>query len=452
MENRRAFLKTTIGALGAVAIAPLSARARVQGANNRVRLAVIGCGSRSGRVFDSFARNTDVEWLAGCEVNPAKLQGFMTPARQTFKLQMVTDYRRILDRKDIDAVLVGTPDFSHARITIDAINAGKDVYVEKPAANTVERINAMLDAYKKSNRVVQIGTQQRSGDHFAEAKQIIDSGVLGNIRHVAVVQPGNYTNSRQQPQPIPERLDWNMWQLLKLPLGALEQPFSLNRLGFRAWYEYGSGLVGDRGAHHVDVAHWFMNADTKIPKKTAAVGLFLNTQDPDPQMVPDTFSISWEYDNFVMTFANGEVPRPQDHLEGWGTFFIGGNGSLQVNRMGYVLRPPVARTVRKQGSLPPPTAGTANPSAGPAPATAPRGGGTPVEMKLYLNPRGGVDEDHPLDVHVRNFLDCIKSRQKPNADMEIGYNSALPCLLALEAMQQNKVLGWDAAARRSRPL
>ena len=143
---------------------------------------------------------------------------------------MVTDYRRILDRNDIDAVLIGTPDFSHAKITVDALAAGKDVYVEKPAANTVERINAMLDASRTSKQIIQIGTQQRSWDHFAEAKKIIDSGVLGNIRHVAIVQPGSYASGRQDPAPIPEGLDWNMWQLLKMPLGASDRPFSPNRL------------------------------------------------------------------------------------------------------------------------------------------------------------------------------------------------------------------------------
>jgi predicted dehydrogenase len=270
--------------------------------------------------------------------------------------------------------------------------AGKDVYVETPAANTIRRINAMLDAHKKSNRVVQIGTEQRSRDHFAEAKRIIDSGVLGTIRHVAIVQPGRYDSSG--------------------------------------------------GADHVDVAHWFMNADHKIPDKTAAVGLFLDTQNPDMDQVPGTFSISWEYDNFVMTFANGEVPRPYDDIGGSGTFFIGSNGSLQVNRLGYAMRPPLPRPIRTSEPLPSP--------AGAAGAAAARGG-TAAGTKVYLNPRIGIEKDHPLDAHVRNFLDCMRSREKPNADMEIGYHSALPCLLALEAMQQNRVLGWDAAARRSKP-
>lgn len=377
--------------LGAVAAAPLSARARVQGANNRIRLAVIGCDHRSGRVFDSFARNAAVQCLAGCDMNPPKLTGFMADARKTFNLPMVTDYRRILDRKDIDAVLIGTPDFSHARIAIDATSAGKDVYVETMTATTVEHLNAMLYASRTSKQIIQVGNEPRSGDHFAEAKTIIDSGVLGNIRHVAIVQPG-------------------------------------------------TGLVGDLGGHHVDVAHWFMNADAKIPQKTAAIGLFLNTPDPDPEQLPDTFSISWEYDNFVMTFANREVPQAQGSIGGDGTFFIGSNGSLQVNRTGYALRPPVPRTIRK-----------ARPRLAPIATSVHRGGSTPVERKVHINPRGadGVDA---IDAHVKNFLDCIRSRQQPSAHMEIGYHSALPCLLAVESMRQNTALGWDAAARRSRPL
>ena len=141
-------------------------------------------------------------------------------------------------------------------------------------------------------------------------------------------------------------------------------------------------------------------------------------------------------------------------------FFVGNRGSLQVNRQGYAVRPVVPHVIRKQGPPPPPTAGGVTLGAGGtaiAPGGARRSGAAaaaagaaatnlpPVEAKVYVNPRGGVEEDYPLDAHTRNFLDCIKSRQKPNADMEIGYHSALPCLLALESMQQGKPLGWDAA-------
>jgi len=200
-----------------------------------------------------------------------------------------------------------------------------------------------------------------------------------------------------------------------------------------------------------------------VPLKTAAQGAFLAVPDADPEMVPDTFSISWLYDNFLMTFANGEVYMPEG-IENWGVFFIGNRGSLQINRQGYAVRPVVPHVIRKQGPPPPPTAGGVTLGAGGtaiAPGAGGQGGGRgggrgnqqpPIEGKLYVNPRGGVEEDYPLDVHTRNFLDCIKSRNKPNADLEIGYHSALPCLLALESLQQGKPVGWDNSAMKSTTL
>jgi predicted dehydrogenase len=465
MKSRRRFLKLSAGALTAAAARPLFG-AGIQGANSRVRMGVIGCGNRAGRVFDSLVRHADCQFLAAAEVNKAKLDFWMTPARQTFNLQVVGDYRRILDRQDIDAVLIATPDHWHAQQTVDAISAGKDVYVEKPASNTIPRINAMLDAYKKGKQVVQIGTQQRSWDHFIEAKKALDSGVLGNVTHIYIVQPGSYARPKEPEQPVPAGLDWEGFQG-----PAPRRPFKPSRLAFRGWYDYGGGLVADWGAHHVDVAHWFMKADTKVPSRTTGVGGFFAVPDADPEQVPDTFSIAWQYDNFLMTFANGEVARAQDDIEGWGVFFVGNRGSLQVNRMGWAVRPNVPRTQRKQGAPPPPTAGGMTLGSG-APAQPPaqgapgagggRGGGRgrggaganlpPLERNVYINPKGGVEEDYPLDAHTRNFLDCVKSRQKPVADMEIGYYAALPCLLALEALKEGKALGWDGTARKSKTL
>ena len=226
MESRRKFLKASAAALTVAATKPLFG---VQGANNRVRMAIIGCGNRGGRVFDSLARHADCQFLAAAEVNKAKLDQWMSASRQTFKLDVVGDHRRILDRKDIDAVLIATPDHWHSQQTIDAIAAGKDVYVEKPAANTIVRLNAMLDAYRKGKQVVQVGTQQRSWDHFAEAKKVIDSGILGNVTHVNIVQPGSYARAKEAEQPVPPGLDWDMWQG-----PAPKRGFKPSRLGFRA--------------------------------------------------------------------------------------------------------------------------------------------------------------------------------------------------------------------------
>ena len=489
MANRREFLRAGAAALTVAAAKPLFGW---QGANNRIRMGVIGMGTRAARVFDSLTRNEDCEFLVGCEVNQAKLTSFQKPMGAprplAEKLQIVGDYRRVLDRNDIDAVLIATPDFSHAKITVDALAAGKHVYVEKPISNSIPRINAMFEAYNKSDRVVQVGTHQRSWDHFIEAKKLLETQ-LDRVTHVLIQQPGAYSAMRQDPVPVPAGVDWDAWQV-----DAPKKPFKQGYLGFRGWWEYGSGLVGDWGAHHVDVANWFMNADNKAPLKTSAIG-FYSTPDIDPECVFNTFSIAWQFDTHMVTFANSVYPRPQADIEGWGVFFYAGNGTLQVNRMGYALRPPVQITRNKVGPEPPPGAGNVQLGTGAPPAGAPaaaggaapagagggrggrgrggaaaggaapaggpggatgsgRGSGKPnVEMNVYVNPRGGVEEDYPLHVHTRNFLDCLKAKnKKTNAPMEIGYNSALPCLLALEAMQQNRVLTWDAAARKSKPV
>jgi predicted dehydrogenase len=458
MESRRKFLQISAAALTAAAAKPLFG-AGIQGANDRIRMAIIGTGNRGGRVFDSLSRHKDCQFLAAAEVNKAKLDQWMTPARQTFNLKVEGDYRRILERKDIDAVLIATPDHWHSQQLVDAISAGKDVYCEKPASNTIPRLNAMLDAYSKGKQIVQIGTHQRSWDHFIEAKKVVDDGTLGKVTQVVIVQPGSYARPKEAEAPVPAGLDWDMWQG-----PAPKRPFKPSRLGFRAWYAYGGGMIADWGAHHVDVAHWFMNADGKVPVRTTANGAFLAVPDADPEEIPDTYSISWLYDNFLMTFANGEA-FTENPIENWGVFFIGNRASLQVNRQGYAVRPVVPPVRNKVGPPPPPTAGgvtlgaggTAIAPGGPGGPGGGRGGGRgsnlpPVEAKVYVNPRGGVEEDYPLDVHTRNFLDCIKSRQKPNAHMEIGYHSALPCLLALESIEQGKPMGWDADARKSKAV
>ena len=247
---------------------------------------------------------------------------------------MVGDYRRVLDRNDIDAVLIGTPDFSHAKITADALAAGKHVFVEKPIANNIARINMMLDAYNKyPNLVVQVGTQQRSWDHFIEAKSKMD---VARPRHPRpdparrrLFAEQSRTSSRCRPGSTGTR-------------GRSTRRRSRSSRATRRSApggSTGSGLVGDWGAHHIDVANWFMNADAKQPLKTTAVGFYSNPN-TDPECVYSQFSIAWQFDNYIMSFANDVFPRPNfadpkaPDIEGWGVYFYGSNGTLQVNRMG----------------------------------------------------------------------------------------------------------------------
>ena len=463
MATRREFLQSSAAALAVTAARPIIGW---QGANDRVRMGVIGMGTRAARVFDSLTRNKDCQFLIGCEVNEQKQAIFQAPNRPYAKFDVVKDYRRVLDRNDIDAVLIATPDFSHSKIFVDAMAAGKHVYVEKPISNNVARINAMLEAYNAHpGQVVQVGTHQRSWDYFIEAKKQLEK--LDPITHVLIQQPGSYAQMKQDPVPVPSYLDWDDWQV-----DAPKKPFKQGYLGFRGWWEYGSGMIGDWGAHHVDVANWFLNADNKQPLKTAAVGFDANPN-IDPECVYSDFSISWLFDDHVMTFANSVYARPNfadpkaPDIEGWGVFFYAGNGSLQVNRMGWALRPSVPVTRNRVGPEPPPGAG--NVQMGTAAPGAPggrggpggrgrggfgRGGGKPApELHVEINPRGAVEEDYPLHVHTRNFLDKLKAKDRAtNAPLNVGYNSALPCVLALEAMRENKVLGWDNTARKSKAL
>jgi predicted dehydrogenase len=466
--TRREFLHTSAAALAVTAARPIIGW---QGANDRVRMGVIGMGTRAARVFDSLTRNQDCQFVTGCEVNTQKQATFQAENRPFAKFDVVKDYRRVLDRNDIDAVLIATPDFSHSKIFVDALAAGKHVYVEKPISNSIPRITAMLDAFTKHpNLVVQVGTHQRSWDHFIEAKKQLEK--LDPVTHVLIQQPGAYAQQQQDPVPVPAYLDWEQWQV-----DAPKKPFKQGYLGFRGWWEYGSGMIGDWGAHHVDVANWFLDADRKQPLRTTALG-FNSSPTIDTECVFNTYSIAWQFDTHIMTFANSVYPRPNfadpraPDIEGWGVFFFAGNGTLQVNRMGWALRPPVAPTRNRVGPEPPPGAGnvqtsTAAPGAGagggrgrggapgaPGGPGGGRGGGKPApELNVAINPRGAVEEDYPLHVHTRDFLDKMKARNRAtNAPLEVGYNSALPCLLALEAMRQNRVLGWDATARTSKPL
>jgi predicted dehydrogenase len=467
MATRREFLQSSAAALAVTATRPIIGW---QGANDRVRMGVIGMGTRAARVFDSLTRNQDCQFVTGCEVNTQKQATFQAANRPFAKFDVVQDYRRVLDRNDIDAVLIATPDFSHSKIFVDALAAGKHVYVEKPISNSIPRVNAMLSAFNAHpNLVVQVGTHQRSWDHFIEAKKQLEK--LDPVTHVLIQQPGAYAQQKQDPVAVPPYLDWEQWQV-----DAPKKPFKLGYLGFRGWWEYGSGMIGDWGAHHVDVANWFLDADHKQPLRTSALG-FNSSPTIDPECVFNTYSIAWQFDTHMMTFANSVYARANfadpkaPDIEGWGVFFYAGNGSLQVNRMGWALRTTVAPTRNRVGPEPPPGAGnvqtsTATPAApggggrgrggagGPGGPGGGRGGGKPApELTVMINPRGAVEEDYPLHVHTRDFLDKLKAKNRAtNAPLEVGYNSALPCLLALEAMQQNRVLGWDNTARKSTAL
>ena len=257
----------------------------------------------------------------------------LSALQKDLKVEAYEDYRRILERKDIDAVHIATPDHWHCQMLIDAMAAGKDVFVEKPLSNTVERAVEALGAYKGSNRVVQLGTQQRSGAHFQEAAKIVQEGQLGKVTH-AVLQFGGsgYGTAAESVAPIPDGLNWDLFQG-----PAPKRPFKQGRLRWRGWWDYGGGLITDWGVHLTDVALWYLNAQHIGPSLTSGTAQYVNFVNPERDQSPDAFSVSWQYPGFVMTFTNAVV---QDWEFGrHGNYFFGPRGSLLVHRAGYEVRP-----------------------------------------------------------------------------------------------------------------
>jgi predicted dehydrogenase len=413
--TRRQFLGATAGSTILSAV-PARAWTRAQGANDRVRLGVIGCGSRGTQVSKLFLRHPDAQFVAAADVFKTRLDSLIAsfndgPNGAT--IEPYEDYRRLLDRKDVDAVLIATPDHWHCQIVIDAIAAGKDIYVEKPLSNTVDRAVAALQAYRRSNRVVQLGTQQRSGQHFQEAAQIIQSGELGKITHAVLVFGGNGYGRAPEPEtPPPAGLNWDMFQG-PAPRHAYKQS---RQTSWRGWWDYGGGLITDWGVHLTDVALWYMNAQHVGPLLTSAAAQYVSLEDPRHEQSPDAVAVTWQYPNFVMSYTNAVVNDAEFGRQG--NYFFSPRGSLLIHRGGYEVR--------------------ANPV---------RGGG-PIEPRRVPYSENYQDDPHTIQ-HARNFLDCIKSRQKPVSDLEIGFYASLPCLLGVMAVREGKSFKWDDEALKA---
>jgi predicted dehydrogenase len=416
MLTRRTFLQAS-------AVVALGSRS-VLGANDRVRMATIGCGTRGTMDSGFLSRHKDCEIVAVCDVAGGKREALAAKLRDggtngsgtnggsSRTIDLVEDYRRILDRQDIDAVLVATPDHWHSPITVDACAAGKDVYVEKPVSNAIEPAQLMVKAAREHNRVVQVGLQQRQGEHFREAATLIQNGLLGKITHVVLQFPNAYTVPPEPTTAPPADLNWEMFQ------GPAERhPYKPSRQRrWRSYYDYGGGLVTDWGVHLVDVAHWYLGADAKVPKLTSASAQYVNVPNPEHDQVPDAFIVSWQYDDFVMSFTNIAITDADFGRQG--NYFFGPKGSLQIHRAGFEVRP---------GKRP------NNPTADTPP---------PIEGRLRRFAEN-YENDPDTIANARNFLDCVKSRQRPTADIEIGFHSSLPCLLAIHAIRQGRTMTWD---------
>lgn len=423
--TRRRFIDLTAGT---TLLAATSFRGRLgaQSASSRVRMGLIGAGGRGNQVAGFFLKHPDCQFLAAAEPYKMRLDrtiGALTKAQAGVKVDGYEDYRRILDRSDIDAVLIATPDHWHCPITVEACAAGKDVYVEKPLSNEIAPAWTAVAAARKHNRVVQMGTQQRQGEAFKEAAEIVQSGALGKVTHVILQFQGNYGVAPEPNAPPPEGLNWDLFQG-----PAPKRPFRPGRLRWRNFYDYGGGLVTDWGVHLVDVAHWYLKADKKAPLLTSAAAQYITLDNPERDQCPDTFSISWQYDDFVMSFTNAIVHDWEFGRQG--TYFFGPNGSLLVHRAGFEIRPRPPATARPGQPQPP-----ANP--------------LQAKRRPFFE---NYDNDPDTIAHTREFLDCVKSRKRPSADVEIGYYSSLPTLLAIHAIREGRSFKYDANAHKAVPV
>ncbi len=406
MLNRRSFLAGTLGVAAAGGPAPA--------ASDQLVVGFIGTGGRTNRhLLPNFKIHNNVRIAALCDVYKPNLDHAATLVDG--KVDTYGDYRRLLDRKDIDIVVIGTPDHWHCPMTIDACAAGKDVYVEKPVSNDIDMCVKAVAAARKHKRVVQVGLQQRSGAPFQEAHKVFQSGVIGKVRHVVTVIPGGSAPRGGRPgqradeaSAPPPGLDWEMFQG-----PAPRRPYSSSRQNnWRSYWEYGCGPLSDWGVHLLDIAHWYLGV-TEPSQRAAAVYGWFNR--PEDDRFPDTTDVSWQYPNFVANFSS--------RSEIVGTYLWGDDGVLFVNRFGYSVRP-VTRNWRGSGGKPPFEE-------------------KEVELRDEFPPSKPSFEGD-LGKHIRNFLDCVKSRQRPVADIETGAVSTIPTLMGgMSIRNGGKTIAWN---------
>ena len=342
MVTRRDFLKKmgTLAVAGAVSPSLVNAKspkASVMGANDRINIGLIGCNSMGWTDLLNAVNVPGVECVALCDIdkNIINRRAEELTKNKGTKPELYGDYRKLLERKDIDAVIIGTPDHWHCLQMVDACAAGKDVYVQKPIANSIAECDMMAQAAKHYNRVVSVGQQQRSAKLWIEMKKFVDSGQLGHISRVNVWANFRYAAilNPAKDSPVPAHIDFDMW------LGpAPERTYNASRHhgAWRMFWDYGGGLLTDWGVHLLDMALWGMKVD-HMPKRVMATGG--NWAYPDNFAETfDTMSVIYEFDDFVMTWNNTTI-ESGPYGKNYGVEFVGTNGTLVANREGWEVYP-----------------------------------------------------------------------------------------------------------------
>jgi len=382
-------------------------RAAELGPNDKIRLGVIGCGGRGRDVLGVFLSNKEVDCPVVCDVDDKMLVRAATDVEEKRGRapETVKDFRHVLDRNDIDCVLVATPDHWHALPTVMACQAGKDVYVEKPLAKTIDEGRAMVEAARRHERVVQMGTQWRSGTHQKEAVEFIKSGQLGKIGIVRGWVYLDWISSIGRPSDCapPTGVDYDMW-LGPAPL----RPFNPNRFhfNFRWFWDYAGGLMTDWGVHLINVMLWAMGPDH--PRNISSTGGRFVLD--DNRETPDTQVTTYEFPHYTLLWEHRVGSNNGPWNKDWGIAFNGSAGTLILSAEGWEVIPE-----RKQHDL------------------------------QALKKPHGDDERFP---HVRNFLDCMKSRQQPVENLEVGHQVTTVAHLGNIALRVGRKINWDPAKEK----
>ena len=379
---------------------------RVLGANDKINLGLIGAGGRGKGVMGTFQKTSQVNVNAVCDVYAARIDEAITRAPGATG---VKDHRKLLEMKNVDAVLIATPDHWHTQTAIDALNAGKDVYVEKPLTLSIEEGPRIVKAARVNERVCQVGMQQRSGTHYLQAKEeYVKSGKLGNITLARTWWHGNGAHLQKAPASLatqPSNLDWARF------LGPVKwrdwdpQQF----WNFRAYLDFGGGQVTDLFTHWIDVVHMFMDQDNPV-SASAAGGVYHYR---DGRTAPDTINVLLEYPasakNSAWTATFEATLSPG--LTGAAVELVGTEGRLWITR------------ARSEFWA--------------------KGAKEPV---IVQSPKEQTIE------HVENFLDCVRSRKRPNGDVYIGHRSAVASHLGNIAYVQKRRLRFDPDREEILPL
>src|SRR3989441_7989772 len=385
--DRRRFLGSSLTASAGLLARPRLASARPLGANDRIRVGVIGTGARARGLMRQLKDLPGAQMVAVSDVyEPRMLEaGEIAGGGPAQHL----DYRRILDDKEIDAVLIGAPDHWHKTMTLDALAAGKDVYVEKPVSHSIEEGEAMVRAVEASRQVVQTGTQQRSWEHFILGKQIVDSGKLGRVTFVQTYWY-QLATGRGLPEIDTSKLDWKRW------LGsAPDQPFVAERfLRWRHFKDFGGGMLTDLLTHWIDVVHWYLGVTTPQSAVTTAHNYLMKTWE-----WPDAATANLEYPKDFLVTHTGTYGCSIDDC---GLEFRGDQATLKVDRERLLVFNEESRRSGWRNT--------------PEPEIAVRSQGD-----------GSV-------AHLRNWLDCIRSRKTPNASMRVGHEAVRAAHIANAAI------------------